>query len=127
MKDPYVRKCRLLRVVDGDTAHMEIDLGYRNFAQHSIRFLGIDCHEIYRGTEEEKKKGQKAKAYVEKWFQHHMIANPGEGIIGSYMFLIRSEKADSFGRYLGEIWNWDGKFCLNEELLRNGLAKPWGK
>ncbi len=121
IKDAYVRRCRLLRVVDGDTQHLLIDYGYRMRGEHAIRLLGVDCPEIYSGTREEKARGQAAKQFAMDWYrqQSHDV-NP------EWPFWIASEKADSFGRWLGDVYSARGEH-LAAALLDAGHAVPWAK
>ena len=56
--------CKLVRVVDGDTADAMIDLGFNVWVKERIRFYGVDTWESRTRNLEEKKKGLAAKAYV---------------------------------------------------------------
>ena len=111
MRDPYWRRCRVVSVTDGDTLRVTVDLGYRNYADHSVRLLGVDTPEL-RG--ESREAGLEAKRFVEEWVGAHAL--------GKWPFCIRSEKADSFGRYLGIIECANCDSTLNEELVVSGNA-----
>ena len=41
-RDPWWFRARLIRVVDGDTYWMDMDLGFRVSSHHSIRLWGLD-------------------------------------------------------------------------------------
>lgn len=56
---------RLVRVIDGDTYELDIDLGFHVTMREHIRLLGIDCPE--HGTPE----GTAATAYAAGWFAAH--------------------------------------------------------
>ena len=56
--------CKLVRVVDGDTADAMIDLGFNVWVKRRIRFYGVDTWESRTRDLEEKKLGLAAKAYV---------------------------------------------------------------
>lgn len=116
--DPYIRRCRLLRVVDGDTQHLVIDYGFRMSGEHSIRLLGIDCPETNRGTPEEKAKGQQAKRYAMDWYRLHS----SDAEDPDWPLWISSEKADSFGRWLGDVFSSAGAH-LSDDLRAAGHIK----
>ena len=56
--------CKLVRVVDGDTADAMIDLGFDTWVKKRIRFYGVDCWESRTRDLDEKKKGLAAKDFV---------------------------------------------------------------
>ena len=107
----YEYKAKCLRVIDGDSLAVYISLGFDCYIEKHLRLLGIDCPET-RGKEKEK--GKKAKQFVEEWF---------EGMEDEWPLIIRTKKADSFGRYLALVFYQDE--CLNEILLEKGLAVPF--
>ena len=58
--------CTIVRVVDGDTVDVDIDLGFGMWMKKQrIRFYGIDTPESRTRDLEEKKYGLAAKAFVE--------------------------------------------------------------
>ena len=64
----YEYRCVILRVVDGDTADVDIDMGFGVwFRKQRIRFYGIDTPESRTRDLEEKKYGLMAKEIVKKW------------------------------------------------------------
>ena len=87
----YVYKAKLIRCVDGDTADLEIDLGFHIVAKIRGRLLGVDTPE--RGHQDYKK----ATAMLENliWMQRD-----GEGY-----FTVRTEKTGKYGRWLIDIDN----------------------
>ena len=48
--DRFIRKAKLLKIVDGDTLKVQIDLGWNLFTVTNIRLEGCDTPEI-RGSE----------------------------------------------------------------------------
>jgi len=106
VKPNYVYSAVCLRVIDGDTIEAEIDYGFKQKGIWKIRLLRIDCPEI------REKGGEEARNYVFKKIE-------GKEII------VKSQKPDSFGRYLGEIYYYQDKIQinLNQELLDKKLAK----
>jgi endonuclease YncB( thermonuclease family) len=45
MQDPYYYRASLLRVVDGDTIDVDLDLGFNLRARHRLRLLDVDTPE----------------------------------------------------------------------------------
>ena len=60
----YEYKCKVKRVVDGDTCDAMIDLGFDTWVKKRIRFYGVDTWESRTRNLEEKKKGLAAKAFT---------------------------------------------------------------
>lgn len=102
----YEYKCKILRVVDGDTVDVDIDLGFGVWLRKErVRMMGIDTPESRTRDKEEKKFGLAAKNFVK-----------GKMPIGS-MQILKTEidksgedKKGKFGRILGD-------FLIDEERL----------
>ena len=93
----YEYRCTLVRVVDGDTVIVLVDLGFSVYAQHSIRLKNVWAPEM--ATPE----GKAAK-------QHLVSLMPTDGRL-----LLRTEKDKmTFNRYVGELFTADGLLSLNE-------------
>jgi endonuclease YncB( thermonuclease family) len=61
----YEYNCRIVRVVDGDTVDVDIDLGFNHWIHDErIRLFGVDCPECRSRDPEEKAAGLAAKDYV---------------------------------------------------------------
>ena len=61
----YEYKCRIDRVIDGDTVDVDIDLGFGVWLRKErVRMYGIDTPESRTRDLEEKKYGLAAKAFV---------------------------------------------------------------
>jgi micrococcal nuclease len=101
----FTYNCKIIRVVDGDTVEVNIDLGFSICIKTSVRIAGIDAPETRTRDLTEKSYGMRAKAIVEKWFEENNN------------LIIRTEKEDKYGRYLGYFYS--GEICLNEYLLDN--------
>ena len=41
----YEYKCTVLRIVDGDTIDVMVDLGFETWVKKRVRLYGIDCPE----------------------------------------------------------------------------------
>ena len=108
----HVYSCKLVRVVDGDTADAMIDLGFNVWVKERIRFYGVDTWESRTRNLEEKKKGLAAKAYVKD-----LLENSDEG-----KFSIISHGKGKYGRVLGELFVKGHEKSVNELLKENGHA-----
>jgi micrococcal nuclease len=119
--EPFAYRVTVLRVVDGDTLDVDIDLGFSmSLMGQRLRLLRVNTPERKGKT---KTAGDAAWRYAKEWLRSHtdiMIRSrkrePGHG------------EKDSFGRYLVEVFgdNESGKQeCLNDDLLDSGNAVPF--
>ena len=90
--------CTIVKVIDGDTVDVDIDLGFGVWLKKQrIRLHGIDTPESRTRDLEEKKYGLAAKAFVET----HLP-------VGSVRTLITSkDKTGKYGRILGKFKVYD--------------------
>jgi micrococcal nuclease len=108
----YVYWVRLLKVVDGDTIDVMVDLGFRTFVGARLRLAGIDTAELNSTDPEKRKLAQEAKIYL-------LSRLPEEFVIKTYL-----DRSDKYGRMLAEVWVGDS--MVNEELVQAGLAQVYG-
>tara|TARA_Y100000004_G_C8864516_1_gene390525 strand:- start:422 stop:838 length:417 start_codon:yes stop_codon:yes gene_type:complete len=96
----YEYRCKILRVVDGDTVDVDIDLGFGVWMHRErVRMFGIDTPESRTRDLEEKKYGLAAKEYVKAFLP-----------IGSMQTLqTEKDKTGKFGRILGKFLVHDAK------------------
>ena len=99
----------VIKVVDGDTIDVIIDVGFNMFRKERIRINRLDTPEMSSSNLEEKKIAVLAKEFVNKWLRSQSTIR------------IKTIKDDKYGRILGEIYG-DDNICLNDLLLENGLA-----
>ena len=109
----YKYNATLLRVVDGDTADVMIDLGFNTWSKKRLRFKGVDTWEKRTRNLEEKAKGILASNFTEE----HLKLNDGK-------FVIQSFGTGKYGRVLAEIFiKLNGEeTSLNKLLIENGHA-----
>ena len=113
----YEYNCKIVRVVDGDTVDVDIDLGFGIWMhKERIRVHGIDTPESRTRDYMEKIFGKLAADTVEKFLP-----------VGSRQTLITvKDKAGKFGRILGKFKIFDGQedreTTLNEWMVRNYYA-----
>lgn len=107
----------VLRVVDGDTLELKLDLGWHISYQSRCRLIGCNAPEM---TTDE---GQTAKAYVTDLL--HQYGGDMQGA-GAQVTLI-SHALDKYGRPLGQIListPQGATVDLSAELLDSGHAEP---
>lgn len=103
----YEYKTKILRIVDGDTIDVEIDLGFGIQLQRvRIRVNGIDCPETRTSDKIEKKYGQLAKEYAQTILPINSIQT----------LKTENNKTDKFGRVLGD-------FLVNENTFSKVMVE----
>ena len=95
----YQYKAKLIRVIDGDTVDLEVDLGFRIKLNARIRLEGINTPEI---TGVDKEKGLEVKKFVEELFSAE-----------SGVCTLMSFKTEKYGRWLGRIYLPNAS-CVND-------------
>lgn len=118
---PYIYEVTdIVRVVDGDSSWLKVDVGFRQSLLIDCRLSGWDCPEMNRGTVYEKQQARIAQRVATDW----LTAALGKGL------WIRTEKdPDDFGRWLGDLWTEtpDGDVAdhLGLALASQKLASAW--
>ena len=115
MNPSFIYKVELLRVVDGDTVDVMVDLGFRSFTKRRIRLHGIDAPETRTRDLKEKQNGLRCKTRLEE-----ILKREGD-------LTLNSLGVDKYGRSLGVLFQKDGRSCanVNDLLVREGLAKRY--
>lgn len=110
----YTYRAVVDKIVDGDTIKVTLDLGFTVYWKSSCRFYGINTPEIRSKNIEEKAKAIQAKEYV-----------IGCLPLGTEI-IVHSRTLDKYGRPLVDIYYGENfSKHLNQELLNEGLAKPF--
>jgi micrococcal nuclease len=107
---PYIYKARVEKVVDGDTIEVTIDLGFLLTTRRRLRLLRVNTAEMHAHENEARAKAADAKSRMVE-------------LLTGKDILIKTEKSDSFGRFLAEVWL--GEMNVNDWLLEQGLAQPF--
>jgi micrococcal nuclease len=89
----YIYKADLIRVVDGDTVDLVIDLGFDTFRHERFRLYGVDAPEIRFEA------GKAAKAWLWNALQ------PLEAIYVQTIQLKTKAKRDKYGRFLAVLYD----------------------
>ena len=103
----YEYAATVTNVVDGDTVDAELELGFYATIKLRFRLLGVNCPEVHGPS---RPKGLEAAAYTRSQLL-------GKAVV------IRTRKADDFGRWLGAI-TLDGA-DFNARLVELGYAVPY--
>lgn len=103
----------VVRVVDGDTVDVEIDLGFNLTLLQRVRMKGINAPET-RTTD----LAEKAKGLVSKRFLECELGEYSELIITTY-------KDDKYGRMLGEFYKDHSPISINQKMLDLNFAEPF--
>jgi micrococcal nuclease len=88
----YIYKAELIRVVDGDTVDLIIDLGFDTSRKERFRLYGIDAPEMNTAA------GKEAK----KWLWDAL--QPLEAIYIQTIQLETKAKRDKYGRFLAVLY-----------------------
>ena len=113
----YEYRCKVTRVVDGDTVDVDIDLGFGVWLhKERVRLYGIDTPESRTRDLEEKKYGLIAKEHIKAFMP-----------VGSMQTLVTmKDKAGKFGRILGKFLIYDKKtdaqMTINDWMIREHHA-----
>ncbi|MGB0723763.1 MAG: thermonuclease family protein, partial [Gammaproteobacteria bacterium] len=88
----YEYNCKIVKVVDGDTVDVDIDLGFGVWMRNErVRLYGIDAPESRTSDKEEKKYGLASKEYVQDLMPKD----------STQVLRTMKDKAGKFGRILG--------------------------
>jgi micrococcal nuclease len=108
----YRYQARLIRVIDGDTVVLEIDLGFRcSIHDQHVRLFGVDTPEL---NGPDAMKAVDARQFTTMWFR-----DAPRVYIESYR---DREEQDSFGRILARVYREGDPVSLNDRLLAAGKA-----
>lgn len=95
----YEYKCKILRVVDGDTVDIDIDLGFGIWVHRErVRMMGIDTPESRTRDLTEKKFGLASKARLKELLPVGSIQ-----ILKTEIDKSGEDKKGKFGRVLGDF------------------------
>lgn len=113
----YEYQARVIRVIDGDTVELDVDLGRCTHHWDAYRLLGIDAPDAKKGNAESKRRKREATEAARA-----ILEQAGAPV------LVRTYKPDSrdkHGRWLADIVvTPDGK-TLSDLLLQAGHAVPY--
>jgi len=110
----YEYKCKLDRVVDGDTVDVNIDLGFDVWVNSKrVRLHHVDTPE------------KRTRDILEKHFGYMATDYVTEKMINANKIVIKTEidgGPDKYGRILGMVWVDDDVTSINDQLIELRLA-----
>ena len=104
---PYCYKAKVLKVYDGDTITVSLDLGFGVSMISKIRLAGINTPEV-RGAE--RQEGLKSRDYLRALILHKNV-----------IITTERDKKGKYGRYIGVIYL--DNMNVNELLVEKKLAE----
>jgi micrococcal nuclease len=108
----------IVKVLDGDTIDVLIDLGFDLFKKERVRIAGVDTPEKRTRDLEEKALGIDATNWLKKKLED-TIAGDGDELT------IRTELVGGTGKY-GRLLGWlyinEDALSLNEQMITEGYA-----
>ena len=111
------RVTEIVKVLDGDTIDVMIDLGFDLFKKERVRIAGVDTPEKRTRDLEEKALGKDAT----NWLKEKLDST----IAGDDELTIRTELVGGVGKY-GRLLGWcyigDADVSLNEQMITEGYA-----
>ena len=111
------RVTEIVKVVDGDTIDVLIDLGFDLYKKERVRIAGVDTPEKRTRDLEEKALGLDATYWMKKQLE--------DTIAGDEELTIRTELkggTGKYGRLLGWLYVGDADVSLNEQMITEGYA-----
>ena len=123
MQPPSRKSCynfrvtEIVKVVDGDTIDVIIDLGFDLYKKERVRVAGVDTPEKRTRNLEEKELGIDAT----NWLTEQLDS----AIDGEDALVIRTEIDGGFGKYgrlLGWLYIGEDTESINERMIREGYA-----
>ena len=123
MKPPSRKSCynfrvtEIIKVLDGDTIDVIIDLGFDLYKKERVRIAGVDTPEKRTRDLEEKALGQDATDWMKEQLDR--------AISGEDDLVIRTELdggVGKYGRLLGWLYIGDDLVSLNEQMIEDGYA-----
>ena len=114
----YEYKCNIIKVVDGDTVDVDIDLGFGIWMKNErVRIMGIDTPESRTSDPVEKMFGIAAKYRLEQLL--------GEtGILKTQVSKKGEDMKGKFGRVLGDFIAPDGRL-VTEIMIEESHCVPY--
>ncbi len=104
---------KVVRVVDGDTLVVHLDLGLRVYTEVSLRLAGINAPEMRQGTKEDRAAGSSARDYLAT------LLPPGAEVY------VRTHKdKQTFNRYVADVFHvgLGAEFSITDEMVHAGHA-----
>ena len=113
----YEYRCKVIKVIDGDTVDVDIDLGFDIMLRDErVRIMGIDTPESRTRDKVEKKFGLASKARLKE-----LIGGKSGPILKTQINKKGEDMRGKFGRILGDFVTDDGRM-VTDILVEEGHA-----
>lgn len=112
MREPsYTYKAEKIRVIDGDTIDLRVDLGLRIFVEIRCRLFGINAPELSQPGGKDAKEALDLYTFAIPFLIIKTFKNP----------------KDKYGRWLVLLYR--DSLCINDDMVKKGLAEkdPFAK
>ena len=118
----YEYRAKILRVVDGDTVDVDIDLGFGVWMhKERVRMMGIDTPESRTRDKVEKKFGLASKEYVKAYLPIGAMQ-----VLKTEIDKSGEDKKGKFGRILGDFLVYDSKEDAQKKLTEIMISQGYG-
>lgn len=107
----YTYNAKVLKVIDGDTLQLNIDLGFRVNFKANCRLNGLNTSELNSRDENERLKAIEAKSFLETLLKNVESVT------------VYSRSLDKYGRPLVDIYK--NEEHINEIMLSSGHAQKY--
>lgn len=111
MNPSYLYSGTVIKVIDGDTIDVRVDLGFSVFTETRFRLFGIDTPEKTSKVANIKEIAIAATNFIKNAIEGKKIT-------------IESVEKDKYGRWLAKVHLTSGP-TINEQLISLGLAKAY--
>lgn len=107
----YRYRAALVRVVDGDTVDLDVDLGFHVRVRERFRLYGINAPEVRTRDLEEKARGKATSDRLRE-----ILESADEIVVETF-----KDRQGKFGRWLARLYV--GETIVNDLLVEEGLAE----
>tara|TARA_R110000824_G_scaffold394392_1_gene594147 strand:- start:1713 stop:2084 length:372 start_codon:yes stop_codon:yes gene_type:complete len=117
IRDQYIRRAKIVRLVDGDTCVLDFDMGMSITVRATVRLFGINTPEV-RGPE--KVAGHAATQHLADLLVQFRHEGEWDIVVQTH-----KDKRGKFGRYLATLMGADqdgNPVDLNERMVADGHA-----
>ena len=120
MDNRYWYMAKVLKVVDGDTFDVMIDLGFNVHHKARVRLHGVNTPESRTKDAAEKEMGLKAKAFTADWLTRHP----------QIFIKTIADANEKYGRTLAQVFSSTDiadptTACLNKDIIDSGYARAY--
>lgn len=111
----YEYKAKVVRVIDGDTIVLDVDLGFNmKITDEHFRLVGLNTPSLRSKIKEERETAIKARDRLTELCP-----------VGSEQIVIVKKRKEKYGRYLVIISQPENMTTVNRILINEGLAVPY--